>query len=189
MVPFLYRVRYGLLAVIALACVLLWPGVRAAGRMDNSLAQWCLAGDPGLVAYHDFQARFGNDEVVIIVVKTAPGDSSVLTPTALARLRTTEAALARLPGVAAVMGPGTTAVPRVGPAGVETAPLLPPGATAAQVRNTLARLPTLREQLFSADYRAARIVVQLQPAPDFDERRGPLLARVGAVARGGLARP
>ncbi|MBC7446641.1 MAG: MMPL family transporter [Hymenobacteraceae bacterium] len=190
MVGFLYRVRYWLLAAFGLACILLWPGVRAAARMDNSLAQWFLRADPALRAYYDFQARFGNDETVIIVVRAAPADSSLLTPARLRALRATELALARLPGVAAVTAPGSATVPRLGPTGAETVLLLPPaadGGTAARVRRTLARLPTLREQLFTPDYRAARILVQLQPAPDFDERRGPLLARIGAIARAGLA--
>ena len=64
---FLYKIRLLLLALVGVACVGLWPGVKAALVVDNNLSAWFLSDDPALVAYHNFQARFGNDEVVVVV--------------------------------------------------------------------------------------------------------------------------
>ncbi|MBC8083162.1 MAG: hypothetical protein H7Z21_08125, partial [Hymenobacter sp.] len=93
----LYRLRYLLLVLIAGGCAALWPGVRAALVVDNSLATWFLADDPALRAYHAFQRRFGNDEVVILVVHDA---RSVLTPRYLAAFRALTRELEALPAVA-----------------------------------------------------------------------------------------
>ncbi|GAA3956624.1 efflux RND transporter permease subunit [Hymenobacter antarcticus] len=177
---FLYKIRLLLLALTGVACVVLWPGVQAALVVDNNLSAWFLTDDPALAAYRDFQGRFGNDEVVVVVVKD---DRTVLTPGYFAGLRALSAELAGLPEVAQVLGAGTTELPgRGGLLGAE-APraLLPPGATAGTVRAALGELPTLRGQLFSPDYRATRLLVVLRQLPDFDNRRGAILGRVRAV--------
>lgn len=183
MVDFLYRFRFALLGILAGLCVVAWPGVRAAGQLDNSLAVWFLRDDPALRAYRDFQARFGNDEVVIVVVhQPAPG--GLLSSSGLTLLRNLTRELRRVPGVALVSGAGAAAVPRAGPLGTtEATPLLDSAATAASVRAALATQPTLREQLFTPDYRTARLVVTLRAVPDFDTRRAAILARLDTVAR------
>ncbi|MFD2784507.1 RND family transporter [Hymenobacter rubripertinctus] len=176
---FLYRIRYLLLVLIAAACVALWPGAKAAAVVDNDLSAWFLEDDPALTAYHEFQDRFGNDEVVIVVVHDA---RSVLNPFYFRRLRALTAELEALPEVASVFGAGNAQLPaRAGPLEAAPQPVLPPGATGAQVRTALQGLPTLRRELFSPDYRAARLLVVLRRLPDFDNRRGPILARVQAA--------
>ncbi|WP_310392215.1 MMPL family transporter [Hymenobacter sp.] len=178
MVSLLYRIRWVFLALTLLACAALWPGVRAALVVDNSLAVWFLPGDPALAAYQEFRQKFGNDEVVIVVVRAQEAD--LLAPASLRALTSLSAELAALPAVASVFGPGNATVPRRAITGAYAAPLLA-GATGAAVRATLQGLPTLREQLFSPDYRTARLLLTLRTAPDFDNRRGPLLDQVRAV--------
>ena len=177
---FLYKIRLLLLALVGVACVALWPGVRAALVVDNNLSAWFLSDDPALTTYHDFQARFGNDEVVVVVVKD---ERTMLTPGHFATLRALSAELAALPEVAQVLGAGNAELP--GRAGLlATAPpqpLLPPDATAGSVRAALGAQPTLRGQLFSPDYRATRLLVVLRQLSDFDNRRGAILARVRGV--------
>lgn len=179
MIELLFRLRYWLLGLILLTAAALWPGVRRAVQVDNSLEAWFLAGDPALRAYQDFQQRFGNDEVVIVVTRDAQG---LLAPAHFARFRALSRALEALPEVAAVLGPGNATVPaRAGLGAGGPQPLLTTGSQPAQVRATLQRHPLLQEQLFSPDYRAARFVVVLRRLPDFDERRGPVLAQVQQV--------
>ncbi|AMR26662.1 hypothetical protein A0257_05770 [Hymenobacter psoromatis] len=67
MITLLHRLRYPLLAALALAMALRWPGMRAA--VDNNLSIWFLEGDPALRSYRAYQQRFSNDEVVVIVVR------------------------------------------------------------------------------------------------------------------------
>lgn len=105
---FLYKVRLLLLALIAVACVALWPGVQAALVVDNDLSAWFLTDDPALVLYHDFQGRFGNDEVVVVVVRDA---RTVLTLGHFTGLRALSAELAGLPEVAQMLGAGTAELP------------------------------------------------------------------------------
>lgn len=177
MIDLLHRFRYGFLALLLAAAVALWPGVRAAVQVDNSLEAWFLRNDPSLRAYQDFQQRFGNDEVVIVGIHDP---QTLLTPAYFARFRALSRALERLPGVAAVIGPGNAVVPtRAGLlGGAEPQPLLPPTVTPAALRRTLAAHPLLSEQLFAPDGRTARFVVVLRRLPGFDARRGAILDEV-----------
>ncbi|GAB2967580.1 hypothetical protein GCM10027048_42900 [Hymenobacter coalescens] len=176
MIELLHRWRFGLLAVLLLAAGLLWPGVQAAVQVDNSLEAWFLQDDPALRAYLDFQQRFGNDEVVIVVVRD---EQTLLTPEYFAKFSALSRALEALPAVATVVGPGNATVPaKAALGGGGPQPLLTAGSTAATVRAHLGRHSLLQEQLFSPDYRTARFVVALRQLPDFDARRGDILAAV-----------
>jgi len=178
MIDLLHRLRYPLLAALALAMVLLWPGVRAAVAVDNSLSIWFLEGDPALRSYRAYQQRFGNDEVVVVVVRDSA--RTLLTPTNQRRLAALSAALGRLPAVRSVLGPAAARRPAGGLGG--TTPLLAAGLDSAALRQALARQPTLRDQLFSPDFRTARLLVTLRQLPDFDQRRGAVLTAVRGVA-------
>ena len=178
MIDLLHRWRYPLLAALALALALLWPGVRAAVAVDNSLSIWFLEGDPALRSYRAYQQRFGNDEVVVLVVRDSA--HTLLTPANQRRLAALSAALGRLPAVHSVLGPAAARRPAGGLSG--TTPLLAAGLDSAALRRALARQPTLRDQLFSPDFRTARLLVTLRQLPDFDQRRGAVLAAVRGVA-------
>ncbi|MCC2548861.1 MMPL family transporter [Hymenobacter sp. BT175] len=172
MIAILYKLRYGLLALTLVAVAMLGPGVKSALVVDNSLAVWFLPGDPALNAYQEFQRHFGNDEVVVVVVK---GQPSVLSPADLRGFQALSRELEALPAVQSVFGPGNATVPRRGPTGTYAAPLLAPTTDAATVQGVLAPLPTLREELFTPDYTAARFVIVLRQAGNFDEQRGAIL--------------
>jgi predicted RND superfamily exporter protein len=177
MISFLHRIRWIFFILTLLAGVALWPGVRAALVVDNSLAIWFMKGDPALDAYEEFRQKFGNDEVVLVVVQAAPGES-LLTPANIQHLIGLSNELTALPAVAQVFGPGNATVPQRSLLGTSAAPLLAPGSPAATVRARLQRLPTLREQLFTDDYRTARLLITLKANADFDNQRGPLLEQV-----------
>jgi predicted RND superfamily exporter protein len=148
----LYKFRYGLLLGTLLACVMLWQGVQSALVVDNSLTVWFLKNDPALVSYRSFQKKFGNDEVVVLVLKDK---QTALSAANLKRFVTLTRALEAIPEVAGVTGPGNMQVPVREQLGVFSRPLIPADADPVQVRQTLSRLPTLRAQLFSDDYKAA----------------------------------
>jgi predicted RND superfamily exporter protein len=177
MILTLHRWRYPLLGLLALALGLLWPGVRAAVAVDNSLHIWFLEGDPALRSYRAFQQRFGNDEVVIVAVRDSA--QTLLTPANQRRLDALSAALAALPAVRSVLGPASARTVGGGLAG--TTPLLAAGLDSAQLRRALAGQPTLRGQLFSPDFRTARLLVTLRNLPDFDAQRGAILGQVRGV--------
>ncbi|MBG8555645.1 efflux RND transporter permease subunit [Hymenobacter guriensis] len=178
MIDILYRFRFWLLALVAALVVVLAPGVRTAVQIDNSLSVWFLEGDPALRAYRDYQARFGNDEVVTLVVHDSVG---LLRAPYLESLPALSQELAALPDVAVVLGPGTTTIASRGLlAGAH--PLLSAQTTEAQVRQDLSRLPTLQEQLFSPDFQTTRLLIELKPSPTFDARRGEILGQIREAA-------
>jgi predicted RND superfamily exporter protein len=179
----LHRGRYWFLAGLLGAVLALWPGVRAAVRVDNSLRIWFLEGDPALRSYRAFQRLFGNDEVVVVAVQDSA--QSLLAPANQHRLAALSTALAALPSVQTVLGPAVLRTPAGGLGG--TAPLLDAGLDSAILRAALARQPTLRDQLFTPDYHTARLLVTLRNLPDFDNQRGAVLAQVRATVGGHFA--
>ncbi|NID10227.1 efflux RND transporter permease subunit [Fibrivirga algicola] len=174
----LYKARYWLLLLTVVLGTFLWPGVQTALQVDNSLTVWFLDDDPALVTYQQFKARFGNDEVVIVMVNDAQG---LLNPAYFASFTAVTNALEILPDVAGVIGPGNTNIPTKSPLGMDLIPLLAANTTATDVRNRLAAQPTIREQLFSHDYSTARFLVTLKNRPDFDLRRAEVLDTIKAT--------
>ncbi|MBO0933776.1 efflux RND transporter permease subunit [Fibrella aquatilis] len=173
-----YKIRYVLLLLTLVAGAWLWPGVKTALVVDNSLTVWFLEGDPNLVAYHDFQQRFGNDEVVIVMVRD---EHTLLSPSYFNAFTGLSAALEAIPDVESVIGPGNASLPTRNLLGPALTPLLTPDTPPADVRALLTYQPTLRGQLFAADYKTARFLVVLKNQPDFDSRRGSILDRIKAT--------
>ena len=178
-----YRLRYYLLGLTLTAAVFLWPGVQSALVVDNSLSVWFLEGDPALVAYHDFQKRFGNDEVVIVMVTDK---QTLLSPAYFNDFINLSRSLEAIPDVEQVIGPGNARLAGPDLSGVTFSPLLTADTKAGDVRDVLAELPTLRDQLFTRDYKTARFLVVLKSRPDFDEHRGDILDRIRATVNGQL---
>ena len=174
-----YKIRYYLLLLTFVAGVYLWPGAQSALVVDNSLTTWFLEDDPALTAYHNFQERFGNDEVVIVMVKDG---RTLLTPAYFRAFIDLTNALETIPEVERVIGPGNTSIPTRELFEITLAPLLTVDTNPGDVRNVLAGQPTLREQLFSRDYKTARFLIVLRALPDFDRRRGKILDRIRATA-------
>ena len=177
---FFYKIRFVVLVLTGLLGVGLWPGVRSALRVDNSLTVWFLDDDPALRSYCDFNARFGNDEVIVIMVRD---DRGLLTPDHFHQFLALTNALEARPDVDGVVGPGNTNLPT---AGLDPEPLFDADTRPDSVRNWLARQPIIRAQLYSPDYKTARFLVFLKNRPDFDERRGDVLADIQQTATGQL---
>jgi predicted RND superfamily exporter protein len=176
---FFYKIRFLLLLLTLLAGAALWPGVQRALVVDNSLTVWFLEDDPGLRAYHDFQDRFGNDEVVVLMVHDA---TTLLTPAYFKAFTALSDSFEALPDVDVVIGPGNAALPAAGLFGVQLKPILTEETTPESLQETLASQPTLRESLFTPDYKTARFVITLKSKTDFDTRRGEILSQIKAVA-------
>ena len=178
MISVLYRYRYFLLGLLLLACVLLGPGVKRAVQVDNSLKAWFLEDDPALLAYQDFKQRFGNDEVVILLVKE---DKGILTPVYFSAFIDLTKALQAMPEVAEVLGPGNAQVSSRGMFGAGPGPLLTSAISPEEVKKKLENNQLVKEQLFTPDYTAARFLVVLKDLPDFDDQRGAILEKVQAT--------
>ena len=101
-----WRRRYWLIAMVLMATVLAACQLDAL-RVSNSLSDWYPEGDAELIRYRDFQARYGNDENIVVAVSAEIPFEDAAGVEAVARL-TDE--LLDIPGVATVTSLAT--VPR-----------------------------------------------------------------------------
>ncbi|WP_237144025.1 efflux RND transporter permease subunit [Pontibacter pamirensis] len=146
--------------------------------VDNSLTVWFLEDDPALIPYRTFQERFGNDEVIILVVKDKKSLLSQKHFNAFIKL---SEELETIPEVAGVLGPGNATIATYSPLGSTTRSLLTSNTDTAQVKMTLTEQPILRQQFFTDNYKAARFLIVLKTLPDFDIRRGEIIDNVEQV--------
>jgi uncharacterized protein len=165
---------------------LLTLGAAAAGArvgVDNAVEVWFLDDDPSLLAYHDFQQRFGNDEVVVIAFEPAGG---VYSAENLELLRRVDIAVAAVDGIERVSSLASVSTADAAGGGLDVRPGLPDGpldaasATAVQRR---VEADALLRRLVSADGKQALILGQMQAMEGIDARRDSILAEVRAVAQ------
>src|SRR6187549_2712011 len=121
LINFLYRFRFLWLVFTVVSLWLVTPGVKHAAQVDNSLTVWFLQNDPALKDYQDFQQKFGNDEVVILMVED---EKTLLQPASFRKFTEMTAALEKLPEVKQVIGPGNAKVIQNDVLGPYTKPLL-----------------------------------------------------------------
>jgi predicted RND superfamily exporter protein len=175
MLNILHKFRFLLLLLTLASCWLLWPGWQKALEADNSLSVWFLENDPALEEYHKFQERFGNDEVVIVMVRDG---KTLLSKSYFHSFVQAGRSLATIPEVLSVMGPGSINILSRDPFGLFSKPLLTDTSQPEEVQAALEKTPVLKEQLFSNDYKTARFVVVFKQFPDFEKRRVALLDQV-----------
>src|SRR5688572_5899537 len=99
----LHSYRYATLILVFVIGGFLLPGVKKAVQIDNSLKVWFLENDPALVNYQKFQERFGNDEVIIFMMHDPDG---LLNEKRIFQIREVTRALAALPELKNIVGPG-----------------------------------------------------------------------------------
>ncbi len=178
MIDLLVRRRKTALALLGLLCLGLVPGVMTAGVPDNALKVWFLETDPGLVAYEEFHASFGNDEVVLLWVEPPGGPFS---PAGQAAIETVSGRLEALEGVARVHSILTARDAWKTDAGLRFDRALEGGAERA------ADNPLFRDRLVSADGEAAMLWVEPAVMDDFDARRDAIVGAIRATADQALA--
>ncbi|MDB5014223.1 MAG: hypothetical protein JWQ25_2425 [Daejeonella sp.] len=171
----LFKARYFLLLLTVIACILAFPYVKFATKVDNSLHIWFLKNDPSLVEFKTFQTSFGNDEVIILVVSDKTG---LLTPGYFKAFKALSEALETGPDIKQVIGPGNAKIIEKDALGVFSKPLLVAGVSADQVKNDLKKFPFLRKQLYSADFTTARFIIIPENQSDFENKRGEILAEI-----------
>ena len=171
----LYRFRFLLLLVTVMACCVLWPSVRSAVKVDNSLTIWFLEDDPALKEYHAFHEKFGNDEVVIVVVEDR---KTLLSTKYFSSFIAMTKALEALPEVQLVAGAGNADVVSKDLFGILSKPLLTDSSEPGDVQLDLEEMPALKEQLFNENYTAARFLSWFRSNEHFDAIRGDVLKKV-----------
>ena len=153
-------------------------------QVDNAIDIWFADDDPSLVAYHDFQRRFGNDEVVVVAFHDPQG---ILNAGGLHLVQRASRALAAVDGVAGIESLATLTQPRAGANGLEAAALFPAGpptpAQARTLRDVIATAPALAGRLISADLTTTVILARMETLADMDNRRAGIIADMDAALK------
>ncbi len=168
------KFKYWILGLLAVISVVLWPGVQHALELDNSISVWFMEDDPALVRYENYQQRFGNDESVVLVVQDLDG---ILTQENIQRLVQLTDALQSIPEIQSILGPASIKVPPTMMGG-SSENLITEESTINKVKRDLKRNPYLKEQLFTEDLTAARLIINFELVEDFDYKRDDILDRV-----------
>lgn len=178
------RPRWFIAAVLAVA---LAAGLFAGRwfRADNSARVWLLDDDPALVAYDDFLAQFGNDEVVLIAVGVK---DSVYTPETLEAIRRASDRIDAHPDIRWV-GSITASTHIEGDAiEIRVEPLVPnddpiDDAVAAATRRKVESDPNLRSTLVSDDEKVTLIAAQFASLDKVMGRRPQILDDLREIVR------
>jgi predicted RND superfamily exporter protein len=169
--------------LLAGLCLTLLAGWHAKDlQVDNAIGIWFAADDPGLIAYRDFQQRFGNDEIVVVAFHDSQG---TLNPRVLHLVQRASRALAAVDGVAWVDSLATLPRLRASRRGLEAVPLLaaepPTAAQADALRDAIEDAPRLASRLVSADRTTTVVLAQMETLADMDDRRATIIADMNAA--------
>lgn len=170
----LHRWRYPLLIIVFLLGVLLLPGLQRALNIDNSLTAWFIEGDPALEPYYRLQENFGNDEMVILVLESAP-ENNLLQREQQQKLKQLALALSADSSIERVVHPILWEQPRALAFGPAT-PLIPPNEERA--RQTLEENTFLKNQFYSRHYQASRLFIKPQKSEDFEKHRAEIIQNI-----------
>ena len=169
-----YRVVAGLVILIGVG--LSWPGVKDALAVNNSLEIWFDGDSPALDAYRVYQERFGSDEQVLVMLTLRGGG---LDTTESRRLRSLHDALLALDEVASVQSPADLAIPERRLSGLVFEQLLDHAPERQLI--LLDRFPIIKQQVFSPELDACKLVVQLNADLDIDAQRGAMVDAIKQV--------
>jgi predicted RND superfamily exporter protein len=169
----LHHFRYYLLGLIALLGILLFPGVKQALQIDNSLTSWFIEGDPALEPYYKLQESFGNDEVVVLAYDT---DLNVLIPSEALKLQNLIDSLEQQSSVRRVLHPFELRK-------FSRNPLNPRGSKiiksdAKKSAQNLKDYPFFRAQFFNEELSAIKLYIQLESSPDFELKRAEIIQNI-----------
>ncbi len=180
----LYRFRFYLLPLLLIAGIALWPGLKRAIQVDNSLQAWFIEDDPALASYFQFQEDFGNDELVFLVYEGAAQGLSLKDIAALKRL---EKRLEDYEDVDDVLSPFDV---HLKPKSVfqNQGPLW---LTALEdmdaLNHQIEAEPFFKEQFFDPNKHSLKLLIQLALPPDFEERRADILKEIYRITDEELA--
>ncbi len=181
------RLRWPLVVLIGVL-VVICAGLATNVGVDNAVDVWFVQGDPALTAYHEFQERYGNDEVVALAVHSPDG---ILGVDGWNRIHSLSAAAQSVDGIAEVVSVSHLShvrtddlwepVPGEAPPFV-IGPLMDALPTTVEQAERLASRvmedPLVRGRLVSADGKTALVVARMQATDDIDAVRDQVLDRL-----------
>jgi predicted RND superfamily exporter protein len=143
--------------------------------VDTAVQNWFTEGDPALESYRDFQATYGNDEVVLVGLRDPDG---VFTAGGLSTLKTATGRVRAVDGVASVQSLATQFRVQSSLAGPQLVPLMgdnPPTTAQAEALGARVRRDSTYARFVSDDGTMAAVYARMERNAAIDGRRGAIL--------------
>jgi predicted RND superfamily exporter protein len=177
--------RRAVALVVALAFTAAMAFFASRGGVDNSLEVWFVEDDPALVSYRSFLEKFGNDEVVVIVIS---GDGDAITVDRLTRLAGLSEALQTISGVARVRSLANERLVRSSIFGPSIVPVIDRPVGLDDLERARERLAIGQASAFvGSDGQSLVAYVWLEATPDIDVERGRILDEIRLATESSLA--
>lgn len=167
----LYPYRFLVLVFVLILAVLSIGSVKKSIIVDNSLEVWFLQNDPSVIDYHDFKQKFGNDEIIMLMLKDKQSMLNIEQTNKLDKLSET---LKQLPEVRAVFSATEQETIELGMLGPKKKKLTQVY-TKEKLREYYNENKNLKAQYFSEDEKSTRLIIVLKNIPNFDTERGRII--------------
>lgn len=178
MLEFFYNKRYILLITILITLLFSYKGLIKAVNVDNSLEVWFLEDDPSVLDYYAFQKKFGNDEIIMLVIKD---NENMLNEKQSKKIVSLSNALNNLPDVKSVFSPADQEILQLGILGIEKRKLYQ-NYDENYIRKYFNQFKNLKNQFFSADEKSIRFIIVLENIKNFDAERGRIINEIKSTA-------
>jgi uncharacterized protein len=178
------RYRWWFLVVILGITFYSARGLKTALVPDNAITVWFLETDPLLKSYHEFHKVFGNDEVILMLLKEPKG---VITKPFLDSLKAFTERVEKVDGVKQVHSVISAQDAFDGPEGLDfdkivTFPVEDNQQNLKALEERMLDNPLIRDRLISPDGKQVMLWVQMRVMEDIDTKRDMVIASVDEIA-------
>ncbi len=170
----LYPFRYIVLLIILILAAFSINGIKKAIVVDNSLEVWFLKDDPSVIDYNEFKQKFGNDEIIMLMLKDK---QSMLNKEQSLKLQKLSKALLSQADVKAVFSAVDQEIIELGLLGPKKKKLVELY-NEKSIRAYYNKNKSLKNQYFSEDEKSTRIIIVLKNIPNFDAERGRIIKSI-----------
>jgi predicted RND superfamily exporter protein len=167
------RRRWIVLFLLVLSCGFATKGALKVG-IDNSLEIWFVEDDPLLQTYKEFQAEYGNDEVVVLALHSS---DSLYTAENMAALNRLTLAAAGIEGIEKAESIANLQSLIRTPSGLGASPIYQPGPefSADQLKEQVQNDPLLQGRMVSKDGQTALVLATMATNKHIDSVRDGIL--------------
>ncbi len=166
--------RYYILLFIIAALAFGFKSIQKAIIVDNSLEVWFLENDPSVKDYNEFKEKFGNDEIIMLMLKDK---QSMLNKEQCLKLKNISEELQSIPEVKAVFSAADQEIIEIGLLGPKKRKLMERTST-ENIKTYFNNNISLKNQYFSADEKSTRIIIVLKNIENFDAERGRIINKI-----------
>jgi predicted RND superfamily exporter protein len=170
----LYPSRYFILVFILILAALNVSNIQKAIVVDNSLEVWFLQDDPSVVDYNQFKQKFGNDEIIMLMLKDK---QSMLNKEQSSKLQKLSKALRSIQEVKAVFSAADQEIIEIGLFGPQKKKLVETYKEEG-IRTYFNNNTSLKDQYYSKDELSTRLIIVLKNIPNFDAERGRIIKTI-----------